>query len=173
MPRASASRLIPVVFVALCIAAVALNGCGDTKKRLGELEKKSAEEGARINDLEWKTASTKFTAKLSPDTDSYSRLDTGAGHFFVYLKEASAYQDGYGLVISIGNPNYMTVHGGQIELIWGEGPDKKKAYTFTQVLEPGLWNDMEVFITPATAEDVKNISMSMSVSSISFLSRRE
>jgi len=173
MFRSGSSRFIPAIFITLCVAAVTMSGCGDTEQRLGELEKKSAEENARINNLEWKTAPTKFTTKLSPDTDSYSRLDTGAGHFFVYLKNASAYQDGYDLVISLGNPNYMTVHGGQIELIWGDGPDKKKAYTFTQVLEPGLWNDMEVLISPATEEDLKNISMSMSVSSISFLSRRE
>lgn len=109
--------------------------------------------------------------------NEFQRLRSSAGLLLVSLEEVTPYLDGYKLRVSIGNPSFATYGGFKVKARWGPRADpgpfnlakfrerqaqiKEKEISFTERLEPGLWNEVELILTPATATQVGFIQISI------------
>lgn len=87
----------------------------------------------------------------------YSFLNTQNGVFYVALREAVPYLDGYKLILDVGNPSYATYNGFELTAEWpvallGSGSPGSKRQTKTRSysgdLRAGSWNRVEFIVSP-------------------------
>ena len=126
---------------------------------------------------------------LDPTTKSYQRIDTSIGSLLVSVKSVTPYLDGYKETLAIGNPTSMDFNGFQVSCKWGasftytngvvsnyeevQNSQKTKDLQPTDVLLRGYWNPVELTIAPATADEIKNLRISINPDNISLLTKPE
>jgi hypothetical protein len=119
---------------------------------------------------------------LDPTEKGYGRINTISGFFLVSVRDVRPYLDGYRVSLEIGNPTTARYNGFKLKLTWempmpeqGEGesderyskrveewaskPAKEKEFAFTETLYPGSWNRITLVISPATAEELKQLEI--------------
>lgn len=136
---------------------------------------------------------------LDPTEKGYGRIDTSSGFFLVAVRDAKPYLDGYRLILAIGNPTTARYNGFKLKLKWQKPmPEQKegesdehyskrlhewiqsgtqsgheKEFAFTETLYPSSWNPISLTISPATAEELKELEIvSMETSQVSFANRK-
>ena len=132
------------------------------------------------------------TIVLDSSTKGYNRIDTEYGYFLISLEEIKPYLDGYKLILDIGNPSTILFKGFKLNAKWGkaynksdwiDGKDnenlspygryskslKVKSESFTKELKPGYWNRAELIISPAKANELGYLELSMETGAVSFV----
>ena len=131
---------------------------------------------------------------LDPTEKGYGRIDTASGFFLISVKDTTPYLDGYRVTLEIGNPTSGRYGGFKLKIAWaGDYPNQKpgesdddynkrteawsnsggeKEFSFTDTLYPGAWNTVSLVISPATAQEIRNLTIeSMETSNVSLAVR--
>lgn len=113
------------------------------------------------------------TASFNPASEGYAVVNSNVGNFLVNLVKLQKYADGYKAIFNIGNPNYLIFNGIKVTVSWGTpynttmnyGEWLKSLSTNTveinKPLFPGMWNNIEVVLSPATPEQTGYIGVSI------------
>jgi hypothetical protein len=154
-------------FLAISLAAACVDQ-GYVKKEIEKSEKKNNE---RIGELEKLfdrldsrvgTGNKDFILLDTATANQFYPLRTNVGTIFVSLKNVTPYLDGYKMNLQIGNPFSITLEGLTINATWS-GLSKAKTFETTKQIFPGKWNNVELILSPATANDVHYINVWMDV----------
>jgi len=121
---------------------------------------------------------------LDTTDQGYFVVSSGTGVFFVTLRKAAPYLDGYILHLSVGNPLNATYNGATIKLWWGPGyepgkgsyEDWEKSLLYKEVkvaeeLSAGYWTDVDAVLSPATSEDMETIRLSIDTDKVQLLKK--
>ena len=124
---------------------------------------------------------------LDVASKDFQKLDTSNGILFVSVEDVSPYLDGYKVSLDIGNPSNATLNNCSIKVEWGTEFDwskyteasykewqntlHQKEVSFTDSLLRGAWNKEELFITPATAAELKYFKLSVLSKGLSLSTR--
>jgi Protein of unknown function (DUF3251) len=116
-------------------------------------------------------------AILDPTTKNFARADTSSGFFLVSCREVQPYADGSKVVLDISNPMSISFVGFRLDVRWGEryagreddlvGIGKwaaslqAKNEPFTQTLEPGRWNQVEVILKQTPPAQLGHIQVAI------------
>jgi hypothetical protein len=92
------------------------------------------------------------------------------------------YLNGYKIVLKIGNPLSVSYSGFTAKIKWAKKYDynqyaaesydawqksvQEKEVSFTDDLERGTWNKIELIVTPATAEQLGYVNLSLSTNTV-------
>jgi len=140
---------------------------------------------AQVADLSTRVQSLEFVNSLAanhwtpldPTSRSFQFVNTGQFFLTVAITDLETYLDGYKLHLKVGNPYQVWLDGLTVSLRWKVGvftptsaaPYKSLDERETVRLAPGFWTPLAISIAPATAEDMRNLEISISIDSI-FLS---
>lgn len=144
----------------------------------------------RLKALEWSDRNREQKwIMLDPTTKSYQRIDTSIGSLLVSVKSVTPYLDGYKVTLAIGNPYTIDFNGFNISCKWGasftytngvvsnyeavQSSQKTRDLQQTDVLLRGYWNPVELMLSPATADEIKNLRISITPNTISLLTKPE
>lgn len=118
-------------------------------------------------------------ATVRPDSQGYDIARTKFGPFVVSQKGLTEYLDGYKLKLSIGNTTSVSFSGATLTLEWGPPYDdskdfskwlterKKKVVPVTDTFRPGAYTTIEIVISPAKPEEVKEILVGLEFNQLS------
>jgi Protein of unknown function (DUF3251) len=150
----------------------------ELQKKLGELESRVSFFYLLLKDKQDRQDS--ITLDLSERT--YQRVDTDNGFLLVSVEEAVPYLNGYKLLLTIGNPLSASYAGFKAKVKWAKVYDYKqyspasyeewqkgvqeKEVPFTDVLESGSWNKIALIVTPATAEQLGYVTLSLTTNAV-------
>lgn len=146
--------------------------------KVSSLEKSVGDCQTRLFKLELSKDAHK-TVGLDMTSRDYQRIDTDTGMFLVSVEDASPYLDGYRIILNIGNPSYAAYKGFKLTANWNtvykDGLDfnqwikteRTKEVSFTESLEPGQWNRIELLLPATTGEQLGFFALSMDTSTIS------
>ncbi|MGF6786977.1 hypothetical protein [Paraburkholderia sp. 35.1] len=119
---------------------------------------------------------------LDPTTRSYAVVKTNLGQLLVSVVDFSPYLNGYKLKLAIGNPSFVTYNGAKLTVRWGtsakwETPGfdaakwqqglQSKETSVTNTLLPGAWNQVELVVAPASADQTGYLAVSISLDQVS------
>jgi len=122
------------------------------------------------------------SVSLDPTEKGYGRIDTSSGFFLIAVHSVEPYLDGYKLHLRIGNPTAARYNGFKLTVSWqkpypeqrqGESDDElskrqeqwlqeqphQKEFSFTETLQPSSWNSVSLIVSPATAEEIKELTI--------------
>ncbi|MFL6311260.1 MAG: hypothetical protein ACJ71W_04065 [Terriglobales bacterium] len=118
---------------------------------------------------------------------AFQRLDTDSGIVLVSVEDAAPYLNGYKVHLSIGNPSSMGYSGYKLKVRWGKTYDfnkyteesytewdksiQEKEISFTQKLDPGVWNPAELILTPASPDQLGYMTLASSTNTVSLRTR--
>lgn len=125
------------------------------------------------------------TVELDPASPrKYQRIDSDTGSFLISVEEAEPYLDGYKVQLEIGNPSSASYSGFSVTVRWGKKYDwdkfdaashekweksiREKEISFTNSLVPGMWNRVELILTPTKADELGFLEVSIKTDTISF-----
>lgn len=139
------------------------------------------------NRLAWQQvqASQFSTASIDPDSKHYVRLDTGICPLLISTEGAEPYLDGFKVKLQVGNPSLATFSGFTLVANWGRsytnGADSLESWQSAQkcrtnemadTLTAGAWTPVEVTLTPATAEELRQATVSIQLDAVLLHSKR-
>lgn len=184
-------RVMGLLFV-LSVVALATSGCvGNQADRLqqadlDQLKTQVKAMGQRVDTLELQVSVLQArpyqAAVLDPSEKGYSRVDTGQGFFPISVDNVEPYLDGYRVTLNIGNPQFAVYNGFTIKAKWGPQWDfqktgqsfsdwekalREKDFTLADTLLSGSWNKVEFVLSPAKADEVGYIEVSMTTNEVS------
>lgn len=118
---------------------------------------------------------------------SYQRLDSNTGSFFVSLSDVVPFLDGYKVILNVGNPLDVTYSGFTLDVKWGPRYDyskfsvptytawskqlREQKFPYADSLSPGAWNKVSVVISPAKAEDLGYLELSIETDTVQMYRR--
>ena len=128
----------------------------------------------RLQDLDDRVVTLNLISK------GYKKVETNSGILLISIQDVKRLNDGYRLVLHIGNPNFASYHGIKLRLRWGEKwepgttqsyLDWRKSligaeYQFNGKLDQGTWTEMSVDVSPATTKMLEHIECSMEADSV-------
>jgi hypothetical protein len=157
----------------------------ELRAQIIELQSKLKTLEATLKFDEWQIkqkqdAQSAITLNLSEHT--YQRLDLDNGFLLVSTQDAAPYLSGYKIRLNIGNPTSATYAGFKAKISWAKSYDfnqytqasydewqkgvQEKEISFTDALEAGTWTPIELIVTPATAEQLAYVTLSLSTDTI-------
>jgi hypothetical protein len=154
----------------------------DLDARIAKLEKDLQTLRQRVNTLQ--IESEKYdTAEFDlAELHKYQRINTSNGIFLISVENVERYLNGYKIKLHIGNVTSATFGGFDLSAKWGtKEPEinggvakwgewydslKTKEEKFTQSLLPGIWNNVELILLPATPAELGYLRLSMDTNSI-------
>jgi Protein of unknown function (DUF3251) len=150
--------------------------------RLKASETASSELGTRVFKLEM-AQNAHDSVVLDLTSRKFERLDTDTGMFLVSVEDASPYLDGYRVTLSIGNPSSATYRGFVLHAKWNSSYDwakyeeasfqkwqkaeRTKDDSFTEFLEPGKWNKVDLLLPSTSGTQLGYFLLSMETNSLS------
>lgn len=143
-------------------------GC-DKKQNTSDLSTtKQKPLAERVNELETDVFLLKLevndlisgSAIVSTEEKGYAIAQTKYGSFAIVCKNVNQYLDGYKVHLGIGNLTTATFNGAKINLNWGKGQYKKEV-SVTNSFLPGRYTTVEIVITPAKPEDIKEFTVAL------------
>lgn len=155
---------------------------GSLKSQVSSLSQKLSNLNFKVSILESKPYGS---AVLDPSEKGYSRVDTDQGSFLLAVRTVSPYLDGYRVVLDVGNLQDATYDGITLDSKWGK-PWKfggrvsytdwykrlnEKKFVLTNTLLPGTWNRVPIVLSPAKADQLGYLEVSMKTSEVSLLGR--
>ncbi len=123
---------------------------------------------------------TREIIKLSFSSKNYQAISTNSGTFLVAVDELKRGQDGYSLMVKVGNMSDANFQGFAIRLRWGAAWDAKgkdsyaqwrktltqSEFKFNGKLERGVWTPIELVLGPLIKEQLGHLEMEMDVNSV-------
>jgi hypothetical protein len=118
---------------------------------------------------------------LDPTTRSYSVVKTNLGQLLVSVVDFSPYLNGYKLKLAVGNPSFVTYNGAKLTVRWGAAPKwgapdfdsskwqrnlQSKDLSIPNTLLPGAWNQVELVIAPASADQTGYLAISVNLDQV-------
>ena len=117
---------------------------------------------------------------LSLVSKGYKKIETNSGVFLISIQDVKRIDNGYRLVMHIGNPNFASYQGITLRFRWGEKWVSGTArsyidwrqslmgaeYNFDGKLDQGTWTQVNVDISPATTKVLEHIECSIEVESV-------
>lgn len=117
----------------------------------------------------------------------FQRLDTDLGPLLISIQKISPYQDGHKLRLYIGNPWMCKFAGFTLKAKWGEAFKPKGKVTsadwrkslrskdekFTEILEPGHWNKIDIVFAPSKSEQLEHIEIELELNQVLLTSDHE
>jgi hypothetical protein len=133
--------------------------------KIAELEKKVV--GLQENIFFLLTNRPKFASVNTTDSNfgvSYSQI----GPFTVAVEHAEKYLDGYRIRLRVGNLTSATATSPKLVVGWGSTPEnwKKKEFDLPDKFFAGAFNRATVTISPASSEDIKQISVAVEIGGV-------
>jgi hypothetical protein len=173
------------------------SGVAQMQKQVGTLESEVKSLQVKLNTLESQLAFDEYllgTKQVQHDhitlnlaERTYQRLDTDNGFFLISVREATPYLNGYKIHLHIGNPSFATYAGFTVKTKWGKVYNwttyseasfnewqkslQEKEVSFPDALDAGAWNNVEVILAPATADQLGYIELSLSTDTVKLTSR--
>jgi hypothetical protein len=109
----------------------------------------------------------------------FQRIDTDAGVFLISVEKLESTEDGYKLIMNIGNINFADYKDYSFKLTWGKrwtgNPDDSYAawknsltgaeFSFQGTLIKGVWNQVKLDL-PVKTEQIEYLECEMQVSSV-------
>ena len=164
---------------------------------MGQLRTEISSLQERITKLEGRLSFQEYLLKTKQEkhdqinldlTDhAFQRLDTNSGLVLVSFEDAVQYLNGYKIHLTIGNPSSMGYSGYKLKIRWGRAYDfnkyteasyvewdksiQEKEISFTEKLDPGVWNPAEVILTPASADQLGYMTLTISTATVSLRKR--
>jgi hypothetical protein len=118
-------------------------------------------------------------ATVSTEEETYDIAKTKFGPFTVSSRGATPYLDGFKVKLRIGNLTNAKFHGAKLNIAWGPPYDnkksnyedwsknqKKKTIDLTTSFSPGAFNDIEIALTPAKAEEIKAFTVGIELNQL-------
>ncbi|GAB1578037.1 hypothetical protein BPNSA17_28700 [Bordetella petrii] len=107
-----------------------------------------------------------YTARLSLTDKTFSTVRTDLGIFLVSVQDVTPFANGVKLKLDVGNPQAMTYSGLKFKLSWKtaantDDPDQTKEIDLPQRFLPGACNRAELVISPAKADNLTNVRVSI------------
>ena len=115
----------------------------------------------------------------------FQRIDTDTGSFLLSVDDAISYLDGYKIRLNIGNPSAAKYDGFKLKVKWSKGYDysnfktasylrwqkaiREKEVSFTETLQPGIWNRVEMILSPAAADELGYLEVSLDTDTVSLI----
>ncbi len=118
---------------------------------------------------------------LNPVSKKFSKIETNAGEFLLAVHKMEKIENGYRLVLHIGNPNQAVYGGVKLKLRWGKKweasfikPTYEEwrrsltigQYSYLGSLESGRWTEVTVDLVPAQFQQIEYIECEMEVNTI-------
>ena len=138
----------------------------------------------RLSSLEYRVSNLETgTAWVSTEEENFDIVRTRFGPFTVSSQGATPYLDGFKIKLTIGNLTTATFRGVKVNLAWAPPIDeahpqeslrnlKHRDYDLPMVLRPGSFTTIELAVTPAKPEEIKNIGVGIELSELSLANRR-
>lgn len=149
-------KIVRLVFIALLVC---ISACDNKNESYKKTTDSLQDEIAQLK------SPTNIFSISSQDT--FAKVD----NFYVSLTSVRKYVDGYILVFEVGNPLFVTYRNIKIQLTCGKLRPKQMTYdeweknllSKTQIIKkeilPGMWNKVEIIVSPAKEEDLSLIHM--------------
>jgi len=178
-----------ISIIACCTAGVALLGIVDVDHRMRRVY--GSKSGSDF-ETTWKLIALESkldqynSVTLDPSIPKqYARVNSSSGFFLVSLQDVEPYLDGVKVWLNIGNPLSATYGGFKIKAKWGPkwnpapvkaNPNyykewksalREKELSFTDSLESGRWNSVELILSPATPEDFGHLELAIETDTVS------
>jgi hypothetical protein len=165
--------------ILLLIVSMLLFGCNqgstssDLSKQIKELRSDLFLLQYRVSALE------SGEATVSTEEEAYDIAKTKFGPFTVSSRGATPYLDGFKIKLRIGNLTNAKFNGAKLNISWGPPYDnknsnyeewsknqKKKTVDLTTSFSPGAFNDIEIALTPAKAEEIKSFTVGIELNQL-------
>ena len=104
---------------------------------------------------------------ISTTDQGVKSVDTPLGSLLVGVSKVEPVLDGYRMTLRIGNPHSAVVNTSTLTVVWGG--EHLKEQQIVDSLPAGKWADVVIVLTPATAEQVKGVGISIDNGIISLL----
>lgn len=167
-------------FVSLLFFLVVAAACSNDSKHLEERFERLSNS---IKELDNKTerAEARLSARIDDESirqvqlncsepNGFARVESNNGTFYIGCEDVQPFLDGFKLILRIGNPYFAAYGAAALHLSWWSGlPSARHSVqvTLTGKLRPGIWNRVEVRLTPATNDDLKSTFVSLEVNQVS------
>jgi hypothetical protein len=122
---------------------------------------------------------------VSIDGNGYSIVKTTFGPFVIITERASQYLDGYKIKLGIGNLTSATFNGAKLVVSWGPHLKTKnleqylniatmqsKEFSITNDILSGRYTNTQIALTPAKADEIRTILVSLKLNQISLVKSR-
>jgi hypothetical protein len=130
-------------------------------------------------------------ALIDVDSKNFGAAKSDEGTFLISCQGVEPYLEGYKVHLQIGNPTMLVVNNPKLTVEWGSAFEKsaktdldngvketdwfadwKKSFrqtttTLNESLKPGYWNDVEVIVSPAKADELAHFKVSIQTDSVS------
>lgn len=164
------------------------------QREVAELKREVASQDTQITDL-WQEVwdlHSKIDAHKTVQLNlaspgKYQRIDTDTGSFLIIVEDAVPYLDGYKVRLQIGNPSTAKYSGFKAKVKWAKKYNfpkftaafyrewrksiQEKEVSFTDTLEPGTWNKVELILSPAGADQLGYFEVSLETETVALVTR--
>ncbi len=130
-------------------------------------------------------------AFIDVNSKNFSTAKSDEGIFLISCQGVEPYLEGYKVHLQVGNPTMLMVNNPKLTIEWGPTFEKsaksdsdkgikqtdwlanwKKSLrqttvTLNESLRPGFWNDVEVIVSPAKADELAHFKVSIQTDSVS------
>jgi hypothetical protein len=173
-------------------AAAAAKKTDALEQQVSALGKQLDESNAKVTALQGQVGVIQFQTLglsdtspfvvLDPTTRAYSIVKTNLGQLLVSVVDFSPYLNGYKLKLAVGNPSFATYNGAKLTVRWATTPKsgvagfdaaawaqtlQSKDLSVTNALLPGAWNQVEIVVAPASADQTGYLALSMVLDQVS------
>lgn len=121
----------------------------------------------RVTALELSRQLADSPAYLSTVSPGYGYGHSPLGVYLVDAKKTAPYLDGYKLELTVENLSSAWFTGAKMKVSWGSTLQNTTSVALTNVFPPGRWTPVQVIVTPAKADDVKVLSVSLTFNNVS------
>jgi hypothetical protein len=104
------------------------------------------------------------SALLSTENDGYTISSTKFGPFIIMKRGVSPYQEGFKVKLGIGNLTPATFKGARLHVTLGN--QQTKIYNVSDEISPQAYTNVEIAITPASADEIKTLQVGLELSQI-------
>jgi len=104
------------------------------------------------------------SALLSTENDGYTISSTKFGPFIIMKRGVSPYQEGFKVKLGIGNLTPVAFKGARLHVTLGN--QQTKIYNVSDEISPQAYTNVEIAITPASADEIKTLQVGLELSQI-------
>ena len=135
----------------------------DLKDRTALLEKDLAAVKNRNDQIYESFTSRSTPAIIDTTAQDFAVARNLYGSFLIACDGVKPYLNGYEVKLAIGNLTHARFDGYKLKVKWG---DRTSDFKKTAVILPGTWTKINVVLTPALAESVRKISVSLELEDV-------
>lgn len=118
---------------------------------------------------------------INPGSKTFTKVETNAGMFLLAVNKFQRIEEGYRLLLNIGNPNAAAYSGMKFKFRWGKKWDSSMVnvkfedwqnslasgeYKYGGVFPPGEWTEVTIDLTPPGANKLEYIECEMEAESV-------